>query len=328
MTSQHLRRSKKKASRIAATLPVGETPTRVGAEGQRLMAQIREANERLIVAAVHAQDLSDQAQAEAAQARAELNDLMNRLRDTNERLAAAAADAHTLAEAAGRREEEYRQLSIRLLTVQDEERRRLALDLHESAGQCLAALTMNLDLVERAKRALDARSRRALAESRSLAMECSRAVRTFAYLLYPPLLDERGLVSAVRWYVEGFTERSGIQVVLDLGEVGRLPSPIEKALFRVVQESLTNVHGHALTTTASIRLTTTAGAAVLDIQDQGHGLRDQVRGQEGTPLSATLGVGIQGMRERIRQLNGTFYIEFTDSGTTVRVSVPLNKGTP
>src|SRR6185503_5437932 len=203
MTSSHLRRSKKKASGIGATLPARETPTRASAEGQRLIAQIREANERLIVAAVHAQNLSDQAQAEAAEVRAELDDLMNRLRNTNERLATAAAAADTLAEAAGRREEEYRQLSIRLLTMQDEERRRLALELHESAGQCLAALTMNLDVVDGATRALDARSRRTLAEGRSLAEQCSRSVRTFAYLLYPPLLDERGLVSAVRWYVEG-----------------------------------------------------------------------------------------------------------------------------
>ena len=123
----------------------------------------------------------------------------------------------------------------------------------------------------------------------------------------------------MRWFVEGFTKRSGIQVTLDLHDVGRLPGPIETALFRVVQESLTNVHRHASTTTASIRLTTTADAVTLDIEDQGRGLRDQVRHQNGTLLPETLGVGIQGMRERIRQLGGTFDVEFTDTGTTVRV---------
>jgi signal transduction histidine kinase len=294
------------------------------AEVERLMDQMREANQRLIIAAVHAQNVSDDARAAAANARAELEDLMARLRAANARVAMAAARAQTQAEEARRRQEEYRQLSLRLLTLQDEERRRLASDLHDSTAQRLAALTMNLDIVSGTGRALDGRSRAALAESRSLAELCAREVRTMAYLLHPPLLDERGLSSAVRWYVEGFTQRSGIQVAMDLGEVGRLPPPIETALFRVVQESLTNVHRHASTTTASIHLTTTAGTVALEIRDQGHGLRDRSAQPTGTPPPATLGVGIQGMRERIRQLGGTFDIAFTNSGTTVRVGVPVN----
>jgi len=287
--------------------------------------QMREANERLLVAAVHAQDQSDEAHADAAQARAELDGLMNRLQDANERLATAAAHAELMAEEAAARQEEYRQLSSRLLRLQDEERRRLALDLHDSTAQRLAALTMNLDVVEGTREALDARTRRALAESRSLAEQCSREVRTFAYLLHPPLLDERGLPAAVRWFVEGFTKRSGIQVTLDLHDVGRLPRAIETALFRVIQESLTNVHRHASTTTASITLTTTGDTVTLDIEDQGRGLRDQVSHRHGTLLSETIGVGIQGMRERIRQLGGTFDVAFTDSGTTVRVRVPVKE---
>jgi len=296
------------------------------AEVEQLLTQMREANERLLVAAVNAQNQSDEAHAEAARASAELDDLMNRLEDANERLDTAAAHAQMMAEEAAVRQEEYRQLSTRLLTLQDEERRRLALDLHDSTAQRLAALTMNLDVVESTCEALDARARRALAESRSLAEQCSREVRTFAYLLHPPLLDERGLPAAVRWFVEGFTKRSGIEVTLNLHDVGRLPGPIETALFRVVQESLTNVHRHASTSTASIELTMTAGAVALDIQDGGRGLRDQVpRHQNSTLLPETLGVGIQGMRERIRQLGGTFGVAFTDTGTTVRVRVPLNK---
>jgi signal transduction histidine kinase len=258
---------------------------------------------------------------EAAHARAELDDLMSRLRAANEQLA-------TMAEETSEREEKYRRLSGRLLTLQDEERRRLALDLHDSTGQRLAALTMNLDVVEEATKALDARSRRALAESRSLAEQCAREVRTLAYLLHPPLLEEAGLLSAVRWYAEGFAKRSGIQVVVDLGEVGRLPRPIETALFRVVQESLTNVHRHAPTATASIRLTVTADAVALEIHDQGHGRRDPQTHQTGMFLPQTLGVGIQGMRERIRQLGGTFDVEFTNEGTTVCVGVPLNADSP
>ena len=347
MKSSHARRLKKVArdgarkrpghSRAArdqqvavekVALHAPEASAHIGTEVERLMGQMREANERLIVAAVHTQNQSDEAHAEAARARADLDDLMRQLRDANEQLSAAAAQAHTMAEEAAQREEQYRQLSSRLLTLQDEERRRLALDLHDSAGQCLAALIMNLDVVGGATNALDARSRRALAEGRSLAEQCSREVRTLAYLLHPPLLDEAGLLSAVRWYAEGFTKRSGIHVVMDLGEVGRLPAPIERALFRVVQESLTNVHRHASTMTASIRLTATADAVVLDIQDNGHGLRDPLTQETGTLPPGMLGVGIQGMRERIRQLGGIFDVEFADRGTTVRVYVPLNKDTP
>jgi two-component system, NarL family, sensor kinase len=242
-------------------------------------------------------------------------------------LAASAAQAHTMAEEASEREEEYRRLSSQLLNLQDEERRRLARDLHDSTGQRLAALTMHLDIVGDAAKALDARSRRALAASRSLAEQCVREVRTLAYLLHPPMLDEIGLVSAVRWYAEGFAKRSGIHVVMDLGEVGRLPEPIETAIFRVVQEGLTNVHRHASTTTASIRLRATADAVALEIHDEGRGLHDAGTHRNGARRPEALGVGIQGMRERIRQLGGTCDIQFTNKGTTVRVGMPLNADT-
>jgi signal transduction histidine kinase len=302
-----------------------EESAQTRAEVEQLLSKMREANERLLVAALHAQNQSDEAHAEAAGARAELDHLMNRLQHANKRLATATALAQSMAEEAAARQEEYRQLSGRLLTLQDDERRRLALDLHDSTAQCLAALIMNLDVVEGASEALDARARRALTESRSLAERCSREVRTFAYLLHPPLLDERGLPAAVRWFVEGFTKRSGIQVTLALQDVGRLPGPLETALFRVVQESLTNVHRHAATSTASIDLTMTDDLVGLDIEDEGHGFRHRVPYRNGTPLPETLGVGIQGMRERIRQLGGTFDVAFTDTGTTVRVRVPLNE---
>jgi signal transduction histidine kinase len=341
MTSPRVRRSKK-ASPVARVLvgfreaSVRDQADTVGDRGsggisaethadvERLMDQMREANERLIVAAIHAQDQSDEAHAEALRAKTELDVLMSQLRDANERLAAGAAEAHAMAEEARLRQEEYRRLSIRLLTLQDEERRRLALDLHDSTAQSLAALTMNLAMIKVKKTALDARSHRALTQSRSLAKLCFGEVRTLAYLLHPPLLDEAGLLSAVRWFAEGFSQRSAIQVVLDLSEVGRLPGPIEVALFRIVQESLTNAHRHASTRTVSIRLTATAGAVALEIKDHGRGLRDQASRQQGQLGPGMLGVGIQGMRERISQLNGTFGVEFTDKGTTVQVGVPLN----
>jgi signal transduction histidine kinase len=302
----------------AASGRASQPPAQTRAEIERLMGQMREANERLIVAAVQAQNLSDDVHLEAARARAEVDALMRQLRAANEQLA-------TMAEEATEGEEKYRRLSGRLLTLQDEERRRLALDLHDTTGQGLAALTMNLDVVGRATKVLDARSRRALAESRSLADQCAREVRTLAYLLHPPLLDEVGLLSTVRWYAEGVAKRTGIHVSMDLGEIGRLPGPVETALFRVVQEALTNIHRHASTTTASIRLTATVHMVALDIHDEGHGLRDPVTHDSAPP--ETLGVGIQGMRERVRQLNGTFDVEFTGTGTTVRVRVPIDMGT-
>jgi signal transduction histidine kinase len=160
------------------------------------MEKMRAANERLIVAAVHAQNLSDEAHTETAQARDEVHNLLNQLQSANERLAAGAADAHAMAEEARAHEEGYRRLSRRLLIVQDEERRRLALDLHDSTGQGLAALAMHLDMIEQRAGTLDAGSRRAFAESRALVDQCAREVRTFAYLLHPPLLDEAGLRSA------------------------------------------------------------------------------------------------------------------------------------
>lgn len=292
------------------------------------MDQMREANERLILAAVHAQDLSDEAHADATRAREEIGRLLTQLQSANERLAAGAAQAHAMADDARVHEEEYRRLSNRLLTVQDEERRRLALDLHDPIGQGLAALIMHLDAIGQRATGLDAGSRRALAESRSLAEECARGVRTFAYLLHPPWLDEMGLQSAVRWYVEGFTKRSGIPVVVELADVGRLSRPLETALYRVVQESLTNVHRHAPASTASIRLTATARVVALDIHDQGRGRRDRPVRQTGRRRPEMLGVGIQGMRERIRQVDGTLEVEFTDTGTTVRVRVPMDGNLP
>jgi signal transduction histidine kinase len=299
-----------------------EISAQPAAEIEHLIAQLREANERLIVSAVHAESMSDEARTEAAVARSELERLLGRLREANAQLVAASRQARAFEEQARQREEDYRRLSSRLLHVQDEERRRLAVDLHDSTAQLLTCLMMNLDLFEQGVPALDMPLHELLAESRSLAQQCARDVRTFAYLLHPPLLDEVGLQPAIRWYVEGFTNRSGIRVDLDLGEFERLPGPIELALFRVIQESLTNVHRHAASATASIRLTGTSRAVTLEIRDRGRGLRDDLK--DAAARSELLGVGIQGMRERIRQLGGTFDVAFTDHGTTVHVDMPIN----
>src|SRR4030095_14103188 len=153
------------------------------------------------------------ARTEASDTRAELDSLMCELEDANKRLADGAADARAKAQVAVEREEEYRYLCNRLLTLQDDERRRLALELHDSTAQNLVVLAMNLTLLEQSEPALSANSRETLVDSRSLADECCRDVRMRAFLLHPPLLDEAGLVSTVRWFADGFTKRSGIQVV-------------------------------------------------------------------------------------------------------------------
>jgi signal transduction histidine kinase len=139
--------------------------------------------------------------------------------------------------------------------------------------------------------------------------------------LEPPLLDEMGLASAVRWFASSFTERTGIRVEMDLGDVARMAVATERALFRVVQESLINTQRHARSSTASVSLATVDGAIELAIRDKGHGLRDK----HGTVISAKMGAGILGMRERAYQLGGTFEIQFTNRGTTVRVRVPLKE---
>lgn len=216
-----------------------------------------------------------------------------------------------------------RDLSARLLQSQDEERRRLARELHDSIGQLLAGLSMNLASVRGDIERLN-KTAATLADSDSIVQEMSQEVRTISHLLHPPLLDEAGLRSALRWYVEGFAQRSKINVYLDLPEeFGRLPRERETAVFRVVQECLTNIHRHSGSPTASIRLRRPEGEVLIEIADQGKGIppeKLEAMAQNGTP-----GVGIRGMRERIRQLGGTLEINSNGSGTIVAVRLPATE---
>ena len=219
-------------------------------------------------------------------------------------------------------EEALRQLSGRLLQLQDEERRRLARELHDGAAQSIVALGMNLGVVREAAAALDAGAQRALKESVELADRCIRELRTLSYLMHPPVLDDRGLASALSGYVEGFAMRSGIAVKLDLTpDLGRLPREIELMLFRIVQESLTNIHRHSGSRTATIRLARYPRHVVMQVRDQGCGMGDPQRTGES---SARIGVGIAGMRERVRQIGGTLQIRSRPGGTDVEVVVPLS----
>lgn len=214
---------------------------------------------------------------------------------------------------------ELHHLSARVMTAQDVERRRIARELHDGVGQYMAAIKMSVDVALGEEEDADA-ARRALADCRDLLERCTAEVRTMSYLLHPPLLEEMGLASAARWYVEGFTERSGITVELEMSSnFNRLPEPVEMVLFRVLQESLTNVHRHSGSKLATIHLAIDAENAVLTINDRGRGFNASA------PEGAKLGVGIVGMRERVRELEGAFHIESTPNGTTVTAKVPLQE---
>ena len=216
------------------------------------------------------------------------------------------------------------QLSARLINIQDEERRRLARELHDSAGQYLAGIQMNLSALLQPNSGIADPVRARVSDSMDMAKLCTSEIRTMSYLLHPPLLDETGLRSAIVWYAEGFAERSGIRVDLEIPEpFGRLPSDIETALFRVVQQSLANIHRHSGSTVAVIRINTDADAVTLEIRDEGHGISPEVLAgfHSGTRL---LGVGMAGMRERIRDMGGIFEVHSSGKGASIRVSLLLS----
>jgi signal transduction histidine kinase len=213
-------------------------------------------------------------------------------------------------------------LSQRLLKVQDEERRRVARDLHDSTGQTLAALKMGIAVLEERLKQNHCTSD-VLSEIAALADQAIQEIRTTSYLLHPPLLDEAGFNSAAQWYVDGFGKRSGIKVRLDLAtERERLPIAIETALFRVLQESLTNVHRHSGALEVSIRFQYQAETVLLEIRDCGRGIPKE-RLTRLREASSETGVGLAGMRERLTELNGKLEIESDRHGTSLRATVPL-----
>jgi PAS domain S-box-containing protein len=219
-------------------------------------------------------------------------------------------------------EEALEHLTARLLQLQDEERRRIARELHDVTAQNMLAIVTNLSRI-RQGRYLPSEFDEIVTDCYKLGKESLKDIRTFSYLLHPPMLDESGLFDALQWYVDGFINRSGIYVDLVMsGEVERFPSEVEIALFRVVQESLTNIHRHSGSDTASIRLEREEKQLVLQITDRGRGMPGTVK-SKGTNETLLLGVGIPGMRQRIRQLGGNLEIKSSEQGTTVKVTVPL-----
>jgi len=217
-------------------------------------------------------------------------------------------------------EKSLRELSLHLLHTQDEERRRIGRDLHDSLGQSLAALKMRLETLARRSPADEQ-----LTESIRLTDESIKEVRTLSYLLYPPLLEESGLSSAIQWYLDGFGARSHIDITYECdAEFPRLGRDLEVALFRVLQESLTNVHRHADSPTAKVRLFVCCNAAVLEVQDEGKGIAPELLDQGGYERS--LGIGLRGMSERMHELGGRLELSSAaDGGTTVRATAPVEQ---
>jgi len=219
-------------------------------------------------------------------------------------------------------EEELRQLSQQLLNIRDDERRRMARDLHESAAQSLAALKMTLSRIAEVMHPDNEHGRQLLASSLELTEDAIREVRTLSHLMHPPMLDFVGLGPALRWYAAGFSERSHIIVKVEIEEdFGRLPQEIEIAIFRIVQEALTNIHRHSGSHTAAIRVARQAAGIHVLVQDQGRGIESPPESAGG---HAPLGIGIAGIRERVKQLNGEFGIQgASGKGTTLSILLPL-----
>ncbi len=213
-------------------------------------------------------------------------------------------------------EQQLRALTHRLLHLQDDERRRMARALHDSTAQTLAALAMNLSVLNLKSPALPPEKRAALlSESLTLTQTMVREIRTQSYLLHPALLDERGISAALHWLVESVQQRTGIVAALAVDPtIGRLTRSLETAIFRIVQEALENIHEHSGSARADIEVAANKGWITLSVRDRGAGL----------PATKSEGFGIIGMRERVLELDGRFSIEGDSSGTTVAVVLPMN----
>ncbi len=243
------------------------------------------------------------------------------VKDPSGKIAGVSAIAHDIGDRK-RVERELRRLSARLLKMQDEERRKIARELHDGAIQGLAAAVINLSMVKDSPE-LPAEPRKALEEALNLTENAVREIRTFSYLLHPPLLDVTGLASALRWYVEGYSRRSGIEVKLDLPEdQNHIGKEVELTLFRIVQEALTNIHCHSGGRHATICLERNGEGLTLTVADNGHGM-DASTLEKVRSAGAPLGVGIAGMKERLRQLGGRLEIASSNRGTIVTAALPM-----
>jgi signal transduction histidine kinase len=220
---------------------------------------------------------------------------------------------------------DLRTLSARLLAMQDEERRRIARDLHDSIGPLIAALSMNNGMLAQRTKQLGPEVAEALEQNNQLVEQLSKQTRTISHLLHPPLLDEIGLLPAIKMFAEGFAERSSVKVDVELSpEIGRLPPNVEISVFRIVQECLTNVYRHSGSKTARIKIAPTQDKLLtVQVCDEGKGM-PRTHGVPASPGS-NHGVGLSGMRERLRELGGTLDVQSSENGTKVIAAVPVHK---
>ena len=272
-------------------------------------------NRGFIGASTIIRDISERKQAEA------------RLQIANNqlelRVAARTAELQQKNDALSAQTAMVRELSARLLQLQDEERRRIARELHDSVGQLLAAININASRIAREKANLSPGAARAAEENLALAEQVLTEIRTMSHLLHPPLLDEVGLESAIRWFIDGFSQRSKIDITLNIQPAfERLSPDLEIALFRVVQECLTNVHRHSGGRQANILLARKETSVHLEVSDDGHGIPPEKKLDLNSP--GTLGVGFRGMRERLNQLGGKLQVDSTPNGTRVSATLPVD----
>jgi len=235
------------------------------------------------------------------------------------------ADLHRKTQQLETLNRDLRSLSARLLAMQDEERRRIARDLHDSIGPLIAALSMNNGMLAQQTKKLGPEVADVLQQNNQLVEQLSKDIRTISHLLHPPLLDEIGLLPAIKMFAEGFAERSSVKVDVELSpEIGRLPPNVEISVFRVVQECLTNVYRHSGSKTASIKIAPSQEKLLtVQVRDEGKGM-PRTNGVPAFP-GPNHGVGLSGMRERLRELGGTLEIKSSENGTTVIAAVPVAK---
>lgn len=225
-----------------------------------------------------------------------------------------------------RKTQQLEALHARTTVLVDEERRHIARELHDSVGQLLASISMNNAFLQQQSSRLGPDGARRLAENSALVEEASKQIRTLSHLLHPPLLDEAGLSSALHWYVEGFSERSKIATTLELpSDLAELSREVELSVFRVVQECLTNIHRHANSPAARICIVQDAACLKVQVEDEGKGISSEKLSE--LRSSARTGVGIRGMRERLRQLGGTLHLESKTPGTRVTAILPITRET-